>query len=44
MSVLPAGWPILEAVFLLIASMLVLSGLAVITRKSPVAAIAWLIR
>jgi NADH-quinone oxidoreductase subunit J len=43
MNLFPESWPVGEAVFLLIGVAALLSALAVITRRNPVAAVAWLV-
>lgn len=43
MSLFPASWPVAQAVFALIALASVASALLVVTRRNPVAAIAWLV-
>ena len=43
MSVLPESWPVGEALFGLFGLVALLSALAVISRRNPVAAVAWLV-
>ena len=43
MSIVPESWPVGEAFFALFGAVALLSALAVISRRNPVAAVAWLV-